>query len=363
MPTYFLMMVFAGWLSRQQQAAIEYLKAENEILKSKLKRQRPRLRDEDRRRLATKGRALGRKLLAEVACIVTPETILGWHRRLVARKWTFRRRAVGRPAVSEEIRGLIVKLARNDSNWGYTSIRDRLNNLGHRISRATVANVLGKHGIDPAPERGRRTSWSTFLKAHWPRLAAIDFTTIEVWTKGGLVTYYVLFVMELATRRVACAGVTPHPGTAWILQIGRNLTDAFSGFLRGKTFLIMDRDCSFHSAFRSLLEQAGTRPVRTPPSSPNCNAHLERFHGSFKREVANRMIFFGERHLQHSIDEFLEYYHEERNHQGLGGQIIILRRVLDRLQESCADENGSEACSITITAMQRDGSNIWTRGA
>src|SRR6185295_8648652 len=108
-------------------------------------------------------------------------------------------------------------------------------------------------------------SWSTFLKAHWPQLAAIDFTTVEVWTKGGLVTHYVLFVMELATRRVACAGITPYPGTAWMLQIGHNLTDAFSGFLRGKSFLILDRDSIFHEGFRGLLRQAGIRAVRTPP--------------------------------------------------------------------------------------------------
>ena len=133
-------------------------------------------------------------------------------------------------------------------------------------------------------------SWSTFLKAHWPRLAAIDFTTVEVWTKGGLVTHYVLFVMELATRKVACAGVTPHPDAAWILQVGRNLTDATSGFLHGKRFLIMDRDSSFHAAFRGLLDSAGVQPVRTPARSPNCNAHLERFHGSFKREVASRPL-------------------------------------------------------------------------
>jgi putative transposase len=314
-------MVFAGWFNRQQQAAIEYLKTENEILKSQLKGRRLRLTDEQRCRLAVKGRALGRRLLAQVSCIVRPETILAWHRRLVVLKWTFRRQSVGRPPVAEEIRALILKLADNDSNWGYTSIKDRLLNLGYRVSRATVANVLRDHGVEPAPKR-RRTSWSTFLKAHWHTLGAIDFTTVEVWTKGGLVTHYILFVMELATRRVICAGITPYPGAAWMLQIGRNLTDAFNGFLRGKRFLIMDRDCTFHSAFRALFEQTGIRPVRTPSSSPNCNAHLERFHGSFKREVAQRMIFFGEQHLQRSIDEYLEYYHCERNHQGLAGQII-----------------------------------------
>jgi len=145
--------------------------------------------------------------LAQVGCIVTPETILAWHRRLVALKWTFRREGMGRPRIADEVRTLIVEFAGNDSNWGYTNIRDRLRSLGHRVSRATVANVLREHGVEPAPKR-RQMSWVTFLKAHWPALAAIDFTTVEIWTKGGLVTHYVLFVMELATRRVVCAGVT-----------------------------------------------------------------------------------------------------------------------------------------------------------
>lgn len=272
-----------------------------------------------------KGRALGRKLLTECANLVTPETILAWHRRLVALIWTFRRRNVGRLSISQEVRALILELARNDSNWGDRSIRDRLSNLGHQLSRATVASVLREHGIEPAPKRRKGMSWSTFLKAHWPQLAAIDFTTVEVWTKGGLVTHYVLFVMELATRKVTCAGITPYPNAAWMLQIGRNLTDGFSGFLQGKRFLIMDRDSSFHEAFRGLFEQAGTAAVRTPPNSPNCNSYIERFHGSFKREVADRMIFLGEDHLQRSIDDYLEYYHHERNHQGARREICRSR--------------------------------------
>ncbi len=319
LPMHFLVAVFAGWLNRHQQAAIEYLKTENEILKSQLKGRRPRLTDEQRRRLAVKGRALGRKLLAEVACIVTPETILAWHRRLVALKWTYCRRKLGRPPIAGKVRAMIVELASNDSNWGYSSIRDRLRNLGYRVSRTTIANVLAEYGLEPAPKRGRRMSWSTFMKAHWPKLEAIDFTTLEVWTKGGLVTHNVLFVMELATRKVVCAGITPHPDAAWMLQVGRNLTDAISGNLRGKQFLMMDRDASFHSAFRGLLENAGVRPVRLPARSPNCNAHLERFHGSFKREIADRMIFLGEDHLRRVITEYLEYYHHERMRIGRVG--------------------------------------------
>ncbi len=322
MPTYLLLGIFAGWLNRHQAAIIEYLRTENEILKRQLNGRRPRLTDEERRRLAVKGKALGRKALAAVACIVTPDTILAWHRRLVALKWTYPRRGVGRPPVADEVRALIVEMARTDSRWGYTSIRDRLRNLGHLVSRATVATVLKEQGLEPAPKRSRGNSWSAFLKAHWTGIAAMDFTTVEVWTTGGLVTHYVAFVMELATRKVICAGITPHPDATWMQQIGRNLADVFSGFLVGKRFLIMDRDVLFRPEFRRLLEQSGIRSVRTPPSAPNCNAHLERFHGSFKREVADRVIFFGEAHLQRVVDEYLIHYHCERNHQGLEGQII-----------------------------------------
>jgi len=162
----------------------------------------------------------------------------------------------------------------------------------------------------------------TFLRAHWAGVTAIDFTTVEVGTKGGLVTHYVLFVMELATRRVSCAGITVAPDSSWVSQIGRNLTDAFCGFLNGKRFFIMDRDATFHAAFRQLLSQAGIRVVRTPPSSPNCKAYIERFHRSFKTEVAERMIFFGEAHLRRAVEKYLVYYHRERNHQGLEGKII-----------------------------------------
>jgi transposase InsO family protein len=322
MPTYLLLGILAGWLNRQQQAVIDYLRAENEILKRQLKGRRPRLTDDERRRLAVKGKALGRKVLNEIACIVTPDTILAWHRRLVALKWTFPCRQVGRPPVANEVRALILDMARTESWWGYTAIRDRLRNLGYRVSRATVANVLKECGLEPAPKRSRRTSWSAFLKAQWPGLAAMDFTTVEVWTAGGLVTHYVAFVMELATRKVICAGITPHPDAAWMQQIGRNLTDAISGFLLGKRFLIMDRDALYHADFRVLLEASGIRPVWTPPSAPNCNAYLERFHGSFKREAADRVIFFGDAHLRQVVDEYLIHYHHERNHQGLAGQII-----------------------------------------
>lgn len=179
------------------------------------------------------------------------------------------------------------------------------------------------HGIEPAPERKRQTTWKTFLKSHWEVLGAIDFTTIEVWTIGGLVTFYLLFVMELATRRVHFAGCTPNPHETWMMQIARNLTDAEDGFLRGKRYVLMDRDGKFSPAFQAILKTEGVNAVLLPAKSPNLNAHLERFHRSLKEECLERMIFFGETLLRNAVRDFLAHYHGERNHQGMGNRILV----------------------------------------
>jgi len=186
-----------------------------------------------------------------------------------------------------------------------------------------VGNILKKHGIEPAPERKRTTSWATFLKSHWDQLAAIDFTTVEVWTTSGLVTYHLLFAMHLATRRVQLVGCTTNPDGPWMLQMGRNLTDAIDGFLLPPIrYLLMDRDTKFTTAFQALLKAAGVEPVLLPPRSPNCNAHLERFFRSLKEEALGRMIFFSEQALRTAANEFVVHYHSERNHQGLSHQIL-----------------------------------------
>jgi transposase InsO family protein len=165
-------------------------------------------------------------------------------------------------------------------------------------------------------------TWSQFLKAHWNVLAAADFFTTEVWGPQGLVTFYLFFVIELATRRVEIAGITPGPNEAWMMQIGRNLTDPFDGFLADKKLLIIDRDSKYSGAFRSLLAEAGVESVRLPPRSPNLNAHAERFVRSIKDECLSRMIFFGERSLRKATREFAAHYHRERNHQGLDNRLI-----------------------------------------
>jgi len=184
---------------------------------------------------------------------------------------------------------------------GYTRIQGALANLRYKVGRGTVANVLKRNGIEPAPERARCTRWSTFLKAHWRVFAASDFLTVEVWTGRGLVTYYLLFVISLADRIVQILGVTARPDEVWMLQIGRGLTDTESGALRAKRYLIIDRDTKYTEQFRRLVHEAGTEVIRLPPMSPNLNAYAERFVRSIKEECLNRMIFVGQASLRRAI--------------------------------------------------------------
>jgi len=160
------------------------------------------------------------------------------------------------------------------------------------------------------------------LKAHWDVMAATDFFTVEVWTARGLVTYYVLFVMRLKTRRVHIAGVTKAPNGAYMMQIARNLTDVSDGFLVNSRYLIMDRDTKYTKAFRDSLDQEGVKPVRCPVRAPNCNAFAERFVRSIKDECLDRMILFGEASLRRALREYVAHYHSERNHQGVGNRLL-----------------------------------------
>jgi putative transposase len=321
-PWQILVAAFAGWISRHQDVVIEYLREENRVLKQQLGRRRLRLTDDQRRRLAVRGKAIGRRALSEVASLVTPDTILRWHRQLIAQKWTHKRRSPGRRRVMQVIAELTVRMARENPRWGYTRIRGALQNVGHRVGRTTIADILKRNGIDPAPERGKRTTWSQFLKAHWNLLAAADFFTVEVWGPCGLVTFYVFFVIELATRRIDIAGITSSPSEPWMMQIGRNLTDPLDGSLAEKRFLILDRDSKFSTAFRNRLKDASVDVVRLPYRSPNLNAYAERFVRSIKDECLDRMIFFGERSLRKATREFAAHYHTERNHQGLNNRLI-----------------------------------------
>jgi putative transposase len=201
-PLAFFLLLLSGWVNRQQQAVIDYLLEENRILRAERGSRRLRLTDDQRRRLAVKGKALGRRRLGDIAGIVSPDTILCWYRRLVAKKYAgSRKRVPGRPRTKPEIAALVVRMANENPTWGYTRIRGALKSLGHEVARNTIKAILKDHGIEPAPERGTKTPWKTFLAAHWDGLAAADFFTVEVLTMRGLVRYFVFFVMRLKTAR------------------------------------------------------------------------------------------------------------------------------------------------------------------
>ena len=215
--------VLTGWLERREREAIAYLIEENRLLRRQLGTRRLRLTDDDRRRLAARAYRVGRAALREIATIATPDTLLRWHRQLIARKWTHARQP-GRRNVLVEIRRLVVRMAEENPTWGYTRIQGALKNVGHRVGRSTIRRILKAAGLPPVPQRP--TSWQTFLKAHWGVIAAADFFTTDVWTWRGLVTYYTVFVIDLASRRVHMLGSTPHPGDFFMGQIVRLATAA-----------------------------------------------------------------------------------------------------------------------------------------
>src|SRR5258705_6055145 len=318
-----MLIAVSGWMNQRQLQVIDYLHEENQVLREQLGGRRLRLDEDQRRRLAVKAKALGRRVLAEIATIVTPETLLAWHRKLIAQKYDgTAHRSPGRPRTAGKIEALVVRMAEENRDWGYRRIEGALSNLGHELARSTIAQILERHGIEPAPERSRKTTWKEFLSRHWELIAAADFFTVEVWTRRGLQRFIVLFFIDLSTRKVEIAGIARVANGLWMSQIARNLTDAEQGILTGKRYLIHDRDPLFTVEFLHMIADAGVESVKLPPRSPNLNAHAERFVRSIKECCLDRMIFFGEQSLRTAIQKFTAHYHSERNHQGLANQLI-----------------------------------------
>src|SRR2546427_1631244 len=302
-------------MNQQQQFTMDYLREENRVLKEQLGGRRLRL---NRRRLAAKAKRLAHRVLAEVASIVTPETLLAWHRKLIAHKYDrTAQRGPGRPRTAREIEKLVVRLAEENRDWGYRRIQGALSNLGHEIARSTIAEMLERHGIAPAPERSGKTTWKEFLSRHGELIVAADFFSVEVWTRRGLQRFIVLFFIELSTRKVVIAGIAAAANGLWMRQIGRNLTDCVDGILNGKRYLIHDRDPLFTTEFLDMVADVGVKSVKLPPRSPNLNAHAERFVRTVKESCLDRMILFGEESLRTTMHNFVAHYHTERNHQGL----------------------------------------------
>ena len=283
-----------------------------------------RFNDDQRRRLAVKAKRLGRKLLARVATIVTPETLLAWHRKLIAKKYDG---SASRIPVDRErwpkLRCWFVGWRRKTGAGVIGRIQGALANLGHVLAHNTIAKILKQHGIEPAPERSRKTTWKEFLSGIGSMFVASDFFTVEVWTKNGLQRFIVLFFMELSTRRVQLGGISS--GRKWTMDDADCAQPHRwrGGILHKKRYLIHDRDPLYTRDFLNLLAEAGIESVKLPPRSPNLNAYAERFVRTIKEGCLERMIFFGENSLRNAIREFVGHYHLERNHQGLGNRLIV----------------------------------------
>jgi len=253
------------------------------VLREQLGDRRLRLDDQQRRRLAAEAKVLGRRVLAQIATIVTPDTLLAWHRKLIAQKYDgTAHRASGRPRTAGEVEALVVRMAEENRDWGYRRIQGALSNLGHELARSTIAQFLERHGIEPAPERIRKTTWKEYLSQHWELIVASDFFTVEVWTRRGLQRMIVLFFIELPTRTVQIAGIASTANGLWMSQIARNLTDAEQGILTGERYLIHDHDPLFTAEFLKMIADAGVESIKLPLPSPNLDAYAERFVRSIK---------------------------------------------------------------------------------
>jgi putative transposase len=312
-----LLTYMTGSVDQELLCRNEYLAAENRTLRTQL-RGRVRLTDGGRKALAEIGKRLGKQALAEVATSVTPDTLLAWHRKLIAQKFdgAQQRKALGRPKIDQELEALVVRMAQENPRRGDDRIAGALKHLGCTLSDQTVGNILKRHGIPSSPERTNTTTRKELIRTHMDVLVATDFFTTEVWTCCGLVTYYVLFFLRMGTREVHVAGLTPHPDTRWMRQIARHVTMADWGFLTPGQSLIHDRDGKFSLAFQQAIDVAGVQRVSLPPRSPNLNAYAERWVRSVKEEALSRLMLFGERALRHALTEYVAHSHQERRHQG-----------------------------------------------
>jgi len=295
---------------RADEKDIELLVLRHQVKVLQRQVSRPRLNRRDRVLLAAASRAMSRSSWSSF--IVRPETLLRWHRGLVRRKWSYRRTGrPGRPPVDADIRDLVVRLGRENPRWGYQRIRGELLKLGIRISATTVRTILLRHGMNPAPRRAGPT-WTEFLRSQAAGILATDFFTVETI---GLKTLYVLFFIELSTRRVHLAGVTAHPDSAWVTQQARNL--AIGERLSGVRFLLRDRDAKFCGPFGAVLRAEGVRVIRTPIRAPRANAFAERFVRTVRQECLDHVLIYGRRHLERVLQAYVAHYDEERPHRGL----------------------------------------------
>jgi putative transposase len=273
---------------------------------------RRKLRPADRAFIAALARLLPAR--RRHGLVVTPATLLRWHRALVCRRWTYPHRQCGRPRTDRTLRELVLRLARENPRWGYQRIAGELVKLGFGLSPSTVRRLLASAGLEPAPRRSE-LNWRSFLRRQAATMLACDFFTIETVTLRRL---YVLFFIEVGSRQVRLAGCTTNPTAAWVVQQARNLS--FTGLFEQMRFLIHDRDSKFTASFDEVFRSEGIRVVHTPVRAPQANAYAERFVRTIRTECLDWLLILGRRHLEHVLHTYVNHYNRERPHRGLALQ-------------------------------------------
>lgn len=313
-----LMLIFLNATHADLVRQIQYLRVENRILRSKLPA-RITLTDPERQRLVRFGRPL-RSALQHIVSIVSYPTFRRWLRPKDPKVKT---RKPGRPRKPEELRQLVIRLASENRTWGYTRLLGELAKLGITdLSRATLRNILREAGLEPAPLRGEPT-WNEFMFAHAKTLWACDYFTKTVWTRYGLRTAHVLFFLHIKSRKVIVTPATLHPTASWSTRQAEVFVEqARAQGFESPTILLRDGDKKFGVRFNAALRRHGCRAKRLTPDSPQLNAFAERWIGSLKRECLDHFVAFGRKHLDHLVSEYVEHYHAERPHQGMGNRVL-----------------------------------------